>query len=72
MFQNLRGFGQGCLCFSRNFGHSADVPALNQADNHIGLAFCRSDQEFFSMNGIVYLVGLVVIVMAILSFIGLR
>jgi hypothetical protein len=33
---------------------------------------CIVSPEFFAMHGIIYLVGLIVIVMAILSFVGLN
>jgi hypothetical protein len=47
------------------FGHSGT--------NGIALPFCtRSPCPDISMNGIIYLVGLIVVVMAILSFLGLH
>jgi hypothetical protein len=38
------------------------------------LAFCRHDplQRGRAMNGIIYLIGLVVVIMAVLSFFGFR
>jgi hypothetical protein len=43
---------------------------MRQRPNKVGVG--RKHNEERSMNSIVYLVGLVVIVIAILSFIGLR
>jgi hypothetical protein len=43
---------------------SAPVPAHR--------ASCRPAQEERPMNGIIYLVGLIVVIMFILSFLGLR
>jgi hypothetical protein len=37
-----------------------------------GLARCGIDVWRFPMNGIIYLVGLVVVILAVLSFFGLR
>jgi hypothetical protein len=43
-----------------------DQDALGQ------LTFFHAKKEDFSMEGIIYLIGLIVVVMAILSLLGLR
>jgi hypothetical protein len=49
---------------------------LGASSNQIGASrFCDSSnasRSFPEMNGIIYLVGLVVVILAILSFFGLR
>jgi hypothetical protein len=42
------------------------------ASSHAHRASCRPDQQERPMNGIIYLVGLIVVIMFILSFLGLR
>jgi hypothetical protein len=44
---------------------SAPVPCPTETS-------CRPAQEERAMNGIIYLVGLIVVIMFILSFLGLR
>lgn len=46
------------------------LPEPIRSANRFALTFARLQEGF--MDGIIYLVGLVVVIMAILSFLGLR
>ncbi|WP_424630701.1 hypothetical protein [Bradyrhizobium sp. SYSU BS000235] len=54
---------------------AATIPAnVREHDNHpaINASSVQQNSGGSSMNGIIYLIGLIVVIMAILSFLGLR
>jgi hypothetical protein len=51
--------------FQNTFGNITRIPRLS-------LRKCGAKAEVSSMNGLIYLIGLIVVIMAILSFLGLR
>ncbi len=51
--------------FQNPFGNITRIPRLS-------LRKCGAKAERSSMNGLIYLIGLIVVIMAILSFLGLR
>jgi hypothetical protein len=61
--------GVGVLMYAGKWGPAPtgiDQDALGQ------LTFFHENTEDFAMEGIIYLIGLIVVVMAILSLLGLR
>lgn len=57
---------------TRNNGEALEFRACAAIDTAAQIRIARQVEPEVSMNGIIYLVGLIVVIMAILSFLGLR